>query len=454
MSVDNFATRFIKRSADGWFNLFTNMGVRGKDKRVETTFGQAPRFSKGDLTELFRGDGLASRIIKIPAGDMLREWFKVIGDTDGYVITKLSKIKANFIFEEALLWDRLFGGAVILMYIDDGGDLEKAVNVNNINDILGLQVYDRWDVSWSSVDLYTDTSKVNYGEVQFYTVNNISTGSTFKVHESRILKFTGETVPAITRVENQGWGDNILQVVYDRLRGLNDGYAGSEAVISEFVTSTMTIDNLGALLASPDGNKMIHDRLQILDMSKHILNTYLLGKNEKFEKASATGVSGMAELVNQLIDALVAVSGIPRVRLFGEQTKGLGSEAAGNIRLYYDDIAALQEKKLRGPFEIITKYIMLCKNYAFKGKEVDNWSISFNPLWQPTEDESAKTRKTVAETDKIYYDMNLPPEVIFMSRFGGDSYSSDTSLSQELIDVYTDIIESKNFGTDDTDDTK
>jgi len=430
---------------DGWYNLLTGMGVAGKDKRENTTFGQAPRFDRSTLTEIYRGEGLGARIIKIPADDMVRRWFDIVGDTDGFVNMKLDEMSAKSITTEALYWDRLYGGAMIVIFLDDGQKLDMPVNEANIRDVLGLQVYDRNDCTWTSSDLYTDESKPNYGDVEYYNINNISTGKIFRVHDSRLMKFNGEIVPNLTRIENQGWGDSTIQSVYSRLRGLGDSFAGAEAIITEFIVGTLTIENLQALISSKEGTKKVQERLHLLDLSKHMLNTYLLNKNEKFERVSATGVAGMSDLINQLIDACVAVCGIPRVKLFGEQSKGLGSEAAGNIRLYYDEISSLQERKLQRPFEKLSKYIMLSRDGYFNGVELEEWSVRFKPLWQPTEEEVAKTRKVTADTDKIYYDLGLPGEVILLNRFGGNEYSSEIKLPENLMTAYEDVAENSNM---------
>ena len=62
-------------------------------------------------------------------------------------------------------------------------------------------------------------------------------------------------------------------------------------------------------------------------------------------------------------------------------------------------------------------------------KPPKTWSIEPNPLWQPSESEQATTRKTIAETDQIYYTMNAATsEDIAESRWGGDTYSSDMHI--------------------------
>ena len=91
------------------------------DKRLNTEIGPAERFNRQQLIELYRADGLARRIVEIPAKDMVREWFEIDGDPDGIITDKLGTLKSKKIFKEALFWSRLFGGSVITMLIKDGG---------------------------------------------------------------------------------------------------------------------------------------------------------------------------------------------------------------------------------------------------------------------------------------------------------------------------------------------
>lgn len=422
-------------NVDGWGNLLTGIGKKEYDKRLSTKFDTPELLSFDELTAIFRAEGLGSRIVTVPAGDMVRQWFDVVGDPEGLVNMKLDELFAKPIIEEALVWDRLFGGSIVLMYIDDGQTLDKEVNIEKIKNIVGFQVYDRNDVTWTGQDLYQDPEDPRFGQVQVYTVMNITTGRTFRVHETRVLRFDGSIIPARIRACQNGWGDPVLYKIYDRLRGLGEGYVGSEHIIQDFVTDVMKIKNLDNLISSEKGYEKILKRLQALDMTKHLMNTKLLDEGETYERIVSSGSTGTSDILNQLIDAVISGCGIPKVKLFGEQAKGLGSEAAGNIRLYYDDIAAEQLRKLKKPFERLVKYVFRSHEYDFRGVEPEKWSIKMRPLWQPSDQEIVNTKKTMAEIDNIYYQMGLPESVIFLNRFAGD-YSIETVLDEELIAYY------------------
>lgn len=430
-----------EQHSDSWMNVITGLGMSAYDKRVHTTMGMSNILDRQQLLDIFRSEGLGKKIVTMAANDMVREWFTIEGDPSNSIIQVMNDISAKSKFKEALIWARLFGGSVILMGINDGKEFEEPVNPDQIQSIDYLEVYERWSIQWVSTDLYNDPMKPNYGMPEWYELINQSTAERFRVHASRILRFDGELLPLIERRINQSWGDSVMQGVFTRLRGLCDGLAGTEHLLTDFVLGVLKVPNLQQMLSQPGGDDKIRNRMKALDMVKHIMNTLVMDKNEEYERHSATATAGLEKLLSLSIDILSSVSGYPRVKLIGDQTKGIGGQASGNIRLYYDDIVAKQEDEILRQCERLTKYIMLSKRGPTKGKELESWGLVFNPLWQPTEEEDEKMRKLVSERDEIYAGMGLPPEIILMSRFGGDSYSRELVLPEAYKDQLQQIID-------------
>lgn len=415
---------------DGWANLFTGIGMKKHDKRKGRIWSKELKLlSQDELRTMYRGEGLATRIVNLPANEMLRAWFKVEGDKDGLISQKLDVLSAKKKLSTALKWDRLFGGSLIIAGLDDGGGLEEPLNEDNISDIKFLHVFDRYSVTTFSV--YDDPENEKYGETEVYMVTPKRGGTTFNVHESRCLVFDGMEIDDLSRRENDGWGDSVLQRVFTRLKGLSFGYENLESIIEEFIIGTLSIKDLASTLVT-NGEKDIQKRLAQIDMSKSLISSILLDADgEKYERISST-VSGLGDLFDRLINALSAVSEIPVTLLMGQSPAGLKATGDSDIRFFYDSISSKQETKLQEPLERLVKWIQLCKDYEFRGKELDSWKIQFNPLWMPTSKEQAETRKTVAEADKIYVELGVVDETeIRVSRFSGE-YKIDTVLDEKL----------------------
>ena len=429
------AVQFVQ---DGWQNLMTGAGNALTDKGANTNFLLGTILTRGELAELYRGEGVSKKIVQVPVHDMTRAGFNIEGDSENSIIKALDKIQTRQAIKKALTWARLFGGSLLVMGINDAGRnsgkraFEAPLNEGRIKSIDFFRVYDKSQVTWDTVDIDSNPSSENFGKPLLFKITPITEGSAeeFKVHYTRCIRFIGEELPEREAAEVNWWGDSVLQACYTRLRGFGNALIATESILDEFIVGILTINNLQDLIA--DGQEdLITKRLQQIDMSKHILNTMLVDKDEEFTRISAT-VNGIKDILEFLKDVLSAVSGIPQMKLFGEQSKGLGGESGGNIRMYYDDISEAQTTELEPKLRRIIS--LLLKSSSFQGPESlgEDWTISFNSLWQASAKETAEARLSTAKADEVYMAYGaLSPKEVAMSRFGGETYSTDTNLLPE-----------------------
>ena len=416
----------VAAHTDGWANLLTGLGYAGADKRLATGFIADPRLTYMDLTYLYRSDGLAKRAVNLPVNDMLRSWYKLEGDTDGKVELRMKELDARKQLKRALRLARLFGGSLAVLGINDGSSYEKPVNEAKIKSIDHIHVFDRWRMTVNTADLYLDPANQRFGLPERYLITPLY-GVPFYVHESRVLRFEGEDVTDLIRIQNMGWADSILQAVWDRLRALGETYGNLETILDEFIIGKMTIDNLQEMLTTKGGTEKAQKRLNYVDMTKHIMNTILLDKEETYERESAT-VTGIGDVTDRVIEAFCAVTGIPVCLFMGRSQAGLSNDEASQIRFYYDKIAGEQQEDLLPQINRLINYI----NLSLGNPLDEEWFVQFNPLWQPTQKEIIDQRYTQAQADQIYLNGGvLLPEEVANSRFGGDMYTHDTQLSEE-----------------------
>jgi len=424
---------------DGWVNLFTGVGT-SKDRRTASAFHHTILLTEQELLDLYRENGFARKIIDLPAGEMMRAGFEVTGDDEQEVNTRLDELKGAIEIKRLIRWGKLYGGAIMVIGLDDGLELDKPVNPSGIRNVIFLKVFDRWRVSWSTVDLCTDTNNPLYGQPEYYWVSPAS-GTPFRIHESRTLKMEGADIPELARLNNGGWSDSVITGNYHQIRALGEVYDDIEGIVGDFEQGVLTIQNLQELIASGQ-EAVVKKRLELIDLSRHVLNTTLLDEREKYEKVTST-VTGLPDLMDRFGQALSAVACIPFTLLFGRSAAGLNATGENDVRQWYDNIAVEQVEQLRPQLERLVRYIMLAKDGAFGGRELPQWKIKFNPLWQQTDKEIADTRKTVAETDAIYITNSVvDPAEIAISRFGGEDYSTDTTLAVERVepDTQPDIV--------------
>jgi len=415
---------------DGWKNVLTKVGT-SKDPQTKDKFGNVQIRDYGELEDIYRGDGLGKRIVELPVGEMTREWFKVEGDTEDAVLGELQNLNAKSLTNKALRWGQVFGGGIIVMLIDDGRQLNEPVDEANIKKVVELRVYDRFRVWWNPTDVETDPNKPFFGVPFQYQVNpteEAPVNPMFTVHASRVLIFDGEDISDIARRANRGWGDSIYQSAFKQLANAGGAWHSAREILQDFIQPVLSIDNLQELIVAPKGADTVKKRIELVDLSRHMLNMILIDSKEQYDKV-ASSVSGLDKVIESMTVALAAVTGIPHTLLMGTSPGGLNSTGDADIRFWYDSISSDQEAKMLNQMNYLVKLIMLSSDGPTNGKEIDGWKIIFNPLWQPTEKELAEIRKIQSDTDTNYINTGvLTPEEVAISRFGGATYSTDTVL--------------------------
>jgi phage-related protein (TIGR01555 family) len=419
---------------DAWQNAVTNMMIAGKDRRTLTSFDAGVELKEPLLDNLYRYNGLARRIVDLPAREMTRQWLEIEGDTDGIVLGELERLEAQARIKEMLTWTRAKGGAIGVMLAEDGSsDLALPLDEGRIKALAGINVFDRFRVQYTQSDLYKDPTNPKYLKPEFYTIQPLE-GASFKVHETRCLRMDGLILPALLRSKNQGWGDSVLQAVYDELRALGEAYSGAEKMIAEFVQAVMSVEGLIQMLASTGGGARVKERLELLDLSLSMFNLCMVdAKGETYAKHSSS-VGGVPELLDRFKERVSAVAGISQTLLFGVSPAGLNATGASDIRHDYDNFKAGQEETLTPVLRRLVYLIAISKSVP-KAKPFAEAKILWKPLWQPTEREVADTRKVDADRAAALVTAGiLMAEEVRQSFWGGEKYSGEIQLDDSLYD--------------------
>jgi len=426
---NDIITQSVQKT-DGWSNIYTREGTQGVAKSTGFNYIRDLRITESIARQIYRSDGFGSKIVDRPVSDMTREWFDVIGDSDGIINSFLRKIQAKKHTKAALTWADVFGGSIMVMGIDDGGELDEPLNEKKMRVIEFLKVYDRYRATWTSEDVYDDPEEPKFGMPQWYQITPIESNvNPFKVHETRVLRFDGPLTDDKTFKENNRWNESLYRKIETQLININSAFAASKDVMDDFIQTILKIENLQQMIASGQDD-LVKKRLNILDLGRHVMNTMMLDANEDYTK-EASSVSGMDKLLQEFQQALSAVTDIPMTILMGRSPGGQNATGDADIRLYYDKIADDQDDRLFDQMTRLVEIVQKTKEGPTKGVFNEDWFIEFNPLWQPTEKEIVETRKMQAETDNSYITHGvLLPEEVAISRFGGDEYSIETEINE------------------------
>jgi len=248
---------------------------------------------------------------------------------------------------------------------------------------------------------YGDPREPKYGQPRTYRLQpltmpagygpgsrsrNVFAGQIY-VHESRLLIFPGILTTRREAIRRNGWGQSVIERVFESARDYRTGMQGASALIQDFAQAVMKVKGLAEIFQSND-IAALRNRFAAMDMARSMLRMQVIDAEEEF-KREPTPVSGLPELLDRLSTQLSAASEIPVTRLFGQAPAGLNATGASDIRAYYDSIESKRATKVRRALERLATLVMKSKQGPTQGVEPATWSIQFPPLWQPTAKETA-----------------------------------------------------------------
>jgi phage-related protein (TIGR01555 family) len=462
-------SRSVER-LDGWSNLTTGLGAALRDKRLASSFSSV-QLSLDQCEDLYRGDDIAGRICDLMPADMTRQGWDVLvagdAETTEEIGEALDALEVSTKIREALTWARMVGGAVILpvaeggLGVDGEEDLAQPLNEAGIRSIDGLTVFDAREAI--SVAWYGDPQAPKYGETAIYRIQPLTLNMTTLeqeqirnqeklgdysglrrgppesaagvltiryVHESRILRFEGVRLTRRLQRTQWGWGDSVFVRLNDEIRDFQASFDSTSMLVTDFAQGVFKMAGLAEAIAS--GNTaLVMARLSAIDMARSVVKAAVLDTNgEEFER-KVTPVAGLADLLDRFCTKLAAAAGYPQTLLFGMSPAGMNATGESDITLYYDKVKDGQNEKIGPPLRKLLRMLFAWKQGPTGGSEPDGWSIQFKPLEQSSETEQADVRLKQAQADDYYVNNGvLTPEEVAVSRFGGDTYSTETQLSE------------------------
>ena len=421
---------------DGLANVLTGLGT-GRDKSRYTTTTPIVFLAQEELENLY-GMWIPKRIIDIVAEQSTRKGFKVLFGGEGAAAKQVNGIEQViedlYILENFLLASknaRLYGGAVILLYIDDGRSADQPVDRRNIRAIESMEVLDRWQIApvIEEENLY-DYSKATY--YQIISGDLIQQPQLVRIHKDRILRFDGEWLPYRIRQRNYGWGMSTLQPIYDSFRHYWTGLNAAATVLVEFDIFVHKLQGLSTMLAAGK-EKEVRDRLVLNDMSKSVYRGYAVDKEKEDLDYISRNLGGIGDVLEKLRVDIIGASQIPHTILFGESPGGLGSTGRSEERDFAKHLGDYQGAHYKRPLQKLMELIMLSKSGPTNGRIPESWRVSFNNLFELNEREKADVRARVAAVDGRYVQLGvLHPKEVAEARYGGTEWSMELTLDPSL----------------------
>jgi phage-related protein (TIGR01555 family) len=428
---------------DGWLNVLTGLGIKGRDKRTGASYVYE-RMTKSEAEDLFGCDDMAEKVVDFLPEEMQREGFEITHDQDDEKLHDLAmeyfkKLGGPFNADRGLKWARLYGGAGVVMGINDGNEASEPVNKNGIRTIEFLNTLHKWELNPVTTTLQRDPTKPDFGmPTQYYLSpeQGGGEGSQTIVHTDRILRFDGARLPNNLFIRNNYWHDSVLTRFRNPLRNFQMAHDSAATLMNDFAQAVYKIKNLTEMIAQ-GRDDLVQKRLELVDRCRSVVQAIVLEDGEDFER-KVTSLQGVPDLLSKIEQRLVQASKMPHTILLGESAGGLGNTGKSEERQWFDYVARQQEVNFKPQLAKIFKYIFLAKDGPTRGREPATWDIEFNSLFQMSEKEQAEIYKIRAEGDQIYITNGVvDPDEVAKTRFSDND--GELFIDLELRETQTPI---------------
>jgi len=426
-------SKVSKKAADGWSNIFTGIGVDGKDKRNGGQIKRKRTF-QAEVETLHDSDDLAKLAVNEVPDRGTSKWIDhKVGQDDGgidkanEIVDEFKRLGVKKKFNKGWRWGRLYGGAGVFVSVDDGLELSEPLNLNRIVKVNSLTVLHRYELQRG--ELNNDINDPNFGLPDHYVVSGRAVENLPKIHHSRILRFDGAPLSEQEFKNNDYWNDSVLNILSDIIRDYNGAYNGVAHAMQDFDVSILKLKNLAEIIGA-DEDDLVVGRLKLMNLAKSVLGSILIDAEEEDFTTMSRQFTNVDNVLGKMDQRLVMAMRMPHTVVLGNgSTGGLNGGGKTENDNMNSLISAQQEEVLEDPIDRISEIIMAAKQGPTSGEILKSHSWLFNPLSEPSEKEVAETRKSVAETDKIYIEQSVvSSSEVAESRFGGDEYSMETSI--------------------------
>ena len=392
---------------DGYVNLLNKYGTK-QDNSEAYKFEREPVIPDMQLTGLYEGNGLFSKIIDTPAEEALKHGFDLNLKSDelnAFVEDALDDLEWEEKAATAIKWARLYGGALIVMLIDDGRGLEEPVDWEHIRSIDELRVYERSIVQPDYASLYQQDyggkgvgNRVSkFGQPEYYYVSSIY--GSFKVHESRCLVFRNGVLPEQTsNATYLFWGMPEYVRIRRALRETVTAHTDSVKLLERSVQAIYSMKGLATLLTTDDGENQVLKRLQLVDTSRGLLNSIAIDSEGEQYDFKTFQFSGVKDVIDATCNMLSALTNIPQTILFGRSPAGMNATGDSDFESYYNFVEKIQRLMLKRNLRTLLDVVFRAGIASGDVAEEPDYKLEFNPLWSLSDTEQATVDQTKAQT--------------------------------------------------------
>lgn len=340
------------------------------------------------LSELYVEIGLVQTIVDVPVDDALRGGVEIKSqqlseEQIAELLGSLDRDDDINIIGQASKWNRLFGGAGVLILTDQ--DPETPLNLSEITSDSNLEfrAVDMWELFWDKQNTEGYDPAIQSEDFEYYNYYGE------QVHKSRVMRLKGLSAPSFIRPRLRGWGFSIVETL---IRSLNQYLKATDLgfeVLDEFKLDVYKIKNLVTSLLSPQGEQKIKERVALANYQKNYQNAVVMDSEDDFDHKQLS-FAGLAEAMAGIRMQVASDMRMPLTKLFGISAAGFNS-GEDDIEVYN----AMVEGQVRNKIKYTILRVCEIKCQKLFGFVPDDLSIAFKPLrvLSGEQEENVKTQK-------------------------------------------------------------
>lgn len=284
---------------------------------------------------------------------------------------------------QAAKWNRLFGGAGILILTDQ--DPEEPLDVSAITSDTPVEfrAADMWELFWDQQNTEGYDPTIQSEDFEYYDYYGE------RVHKSRVMRMKGLIAPAFLRPRLRGWGFSVVEAL---IRSINQYLKATDLafeVLDEFKIDVFKIKNLVNSLMSPGGEESIRRRVQLANWQKNYQNALTMDSEDDWDHKQLS-FAGLGDAMKEIRMQVAADMRMPMTKLFGIPAAGLASNE-DDIEVYNAMVESQVRNKLK--YDILRMLEIKCQKLF--GFIPDDLAIEFKPLrmMSSEQEENVKTQK-------------------------------------------------------------
>lgn len=396
----------IKKRTDGWINRKTGHGDKSFANAAMDSVRPVSVMKRVIADNLWRSDYLARIAITEEPSEALRKGYEIRSEEHEELHeicqTWADEFGLDAILLEAVNMARAHGGAWLVLVTDDvnsPAEMSRPFDPSKRYNLQNIVIASREEVTRTGQGINEPANR-RFREAAFYNVNLRTYGGHCmypNVHHSRLIYIPGRQTSYLTRLENDGYDDSVLQ---DLEEPLQNHWSASISMVeliykaSLLFFKTSSRGQAQALKGKGENEKSpLRERIEHIFEGLNVLGLPVLFEGEAIENITAN-FANLDKIKDKYSEEVSSGLRMPLTRLQGQAPGGFNTDGSSQQENWYSVVATGQTRVIGPVLKQVWTAILFAQDGPLEGaKPPKDWKVDWLPLDEPTEKMKAELRK-------------------------------------------------------------